>query len=386
MSILATLSLLAQRGAAYLEELYHAVSTADTTVIAEWAHALDTHPADLNRHYACARRLRKEDGILELMREHKFSLRRILLIDKRCRQLNDHALRSDYLRHFTEFAVSEQPSLPDLDAYLTDAVSRANATTPPPQHPRARVSKRADVRGFKHLHISAPAAHIDNLVAPLTPHVNGLKLANPSHSRDRCLGHAIVDAISGGGPLPSDDATDQLRHQPALIITAQDILDYSPRFAATSNGSTLTPAEFTEALLADTGWVLYYDAANRPAELHRIRNERLADQPQRVAMLLDNPVCAWPGCTAPAQACQAHHLEAHKHGGPTQIDNLAMVCPYHNRINDDDRIRGSGHLERDPQGHVRLVNPGTIYKAPIYNQAFVTACAGRAYAAYRQPA
>ena len=67
--------------------------------------------------------------------------------------------------------------------------------------------------------------------------------------------------------------------------------------------------------------------------------ERFANQKQRDMACMVSPVCAFPGCRHGAYASEIHHVDAWKHGGLTNMDNLVPLCRYHNRINDDDPWR-----------------------------------------------
>src|SRR4051812_28834881 len=49
--------------------------------------------------------------------------------------------------------------------------------------------------------------------------------------------------------------------------------------------------------------------------------------------------CTWKGCDRPPGWCQAHHIWHWTKGGPTNLDNLRLLCRYHHR-----RI----HLGHDP--------------------------------------
>ena len=66
------------------------------------------------------------------------------------------------------------------------------------------------------------------------------------------------------------------------------------------------------------------------------RTERMANEKQRLMAAAENPVCPWAECNYPADKCQVHHLQAWRHGGDTNMANLATCCPYHNGVNDDD--------------------------------------------------
>ena len=78
-------------------------------------------------------------------------------------------------------------------------------------------------------------------------------------------------------------------------------------------------------------------------------------------------MCPVPDCRHAADNCQVHHIKAWSKGGLTNMDNLAMLCRYHNRTNDDDpehsyhgrveNIRGAP-IWRSPRGHLI---PNTIH-------------------------
>lgn len=60
------------------------------------------------------------------------------------------------------------------------------------------------------------------------------------------------------------------------------------------------------------------------------RTTRLATAAQRKALIVrSGGTCEWPGCTIPHSWCDAHHLHHWEHGGPTDLDNLALVCNHH---------------------------------------------------------
>jgi hypothetical protein len=42
--------------------------------------------------------------------------------------------------------------------------------------------------------------------------------------------------------------------------------------------------------------------------------------------------CAFPGCHRPPTWCDAHHVIAWQDGGPTDLDNLVLLCTRHHRV------------------------------------------------------
>ena len=52
----------------------------------------------------------------------------------------------------------------------------------------------------------------------------------------------------------------------------------------------------------------------------------------RRAVITRDRHCAFPGCDTPPAACQVHHLTPKASGGPTTLDNLALLCAFHHLI------------------------------------------------------
>jgi hypothetical protein len=76
--------------------------------------------------------------------------------------------------------------------------------------------------------------------------------------------------------------------------------------------------------------------------------------------------CRYPGCRR-QRWVHAHHLIHWAHGGPTNLDNLISLCPYHHRLVHEGGWRISG----DPKGEVTWVAPGGTPFIP--NERFLDA-------------
>ncbi|MEO7131595.1 MAG: DUF222 domain-containing protein, partial [Dermatophilaceae bacterium] len=53
---------------------------------------------------------------------------------------------------------------------------------------------------------------------------------------------------------------------------------------------------------------------------------------QRRALNVRDRGCTYPGCAIPAQWCEAHHVQHWAHGGPTDLDNAALLCGRHHTL------------------------------------------------------
>lgn len=104
-----------------------------------------------------------------------------------------------------------------------------------------------------------------------------------------------------------------------------------------TDATTMTGAEFLAQFVANGDFELeaaVFHPQEGPVNLYRV--ERFANQKQRDLVRATMPVCPVPGCRHGADSCQIHHVTAWKHGGETNLGNLAPLCRYHNRTNDDD--------------------------------------------------
>ena len=122
-----------------------------------------------------------------------------------------------------------------------------------------------------------------------------------------------------------------------------------------TDGTIMTGAEYMQQ---EFGEVLEV-AAFHPEEgaVNLYDTERFANQKQRDMACMVSPVCAFPGCRHGAYGAEIHHVDAWKHGGYTNMDNLVPLCKYHNRINDDDPWRKS-------RGHIAMIRGAPWWISP----------------------
>jgi hypothetical protein len=76
------------------------------------------------------------------------------------------------------------------------------------------------------------------------------------------------------------------------------------------------------------------------------RTTRVVQPAQRTALAVRDGGCVFPGCDRPLAWCEAHHLVHWLDGGPTDLDNLALLCRAHHRAVHE----GGWRLARGPDG------------------------------------
>jgi hypothetical protein len=96
-------------------------------------------------------------------------------------------------------------------------------------------------------------------------------------------------------------------------------------------------------------------APTQPLEVGR--TSRVVQPAQRVALAVRDGGCVFPGCGRPLAWCEAHHLRHWLHGGPTDLQNLALLCRAHHRAVHE----GGWRLARDPDGRLAATPP---YRRP----------------------
>jgi hypothetical protein len=92
-------------------------------------------------------------------------------------------------------------------------------------------------------------------------------------------------------------------------------------------------------------------APRQPLEVGRAT--RVVQPAQRMALAVRDGGCVFPGCDRPLAWCDAHHLWHWVHGGPTDLDNLALLCRAHHRAVHE----GGWRLARGPDGRFGATPP-----------------------------
>ncbi|WP_061490073.1 HNH endonuclease signature motif containing protein, partial [Mycolicibacterium phlei] len=106
---------------------------------------------------------------------------------------------------------------------------------------------------------------------------------------------------------------------------------------ATTGGGTKLPISDVLRMAAHAHHHLaVFDGATGSALAH-FRGKRVATPAQRIMLIARDGGCTKPGCTVGAYGCQAHHAEKDWiDGGNTNVDEMALACPPHNRLVDTD--------------------------------------------------
>jgi hypothetical protein len=59
--------------------------------------------------------------------------------------------------------------------------------------------------------------------------------------------------------------------------------------------------------------------------------------------------CTAPGCHAPPDQCEAHHIVHWAHGGATDLDNLQLLCRHDHRRTHNQHQEARRHTDAQPR-------------------------------------
>lgn len=176
---------------------------------------------------------------------------------------------------------------------------------------------------------------------------------NPDTPAAAQLADALADLLRDGDTVP------KAAFRPIVIVP---IADHVRIHSGTgddvtltlTDGTTMTGAEYLQQEFGDVLEVAAFHPQHGPVNLYRA--QRLANTKQKTMSKLMCPACAFPDCKHCAETTQTHHIRAWRHGGMTNMDNLAELCRFHNGVNDDNREGRFGHID-NPGGRIRWVAP-----------------------------
>ena len=115
-----------------------------------------------------------------------------------------------------------------------------------------------------------------------------------------------------------------------LVTITLDQLESRLGLATTAHGGPISvpealrlagEAEIIPVVLDDGGGILAHG-----------RSRRVASSGQRLALAARDRGCSFPSCDRPPAWTQAHHVIAWIDGGPTDLDNLTLVCGFHHLL------------------------------------------------------
>ncbi|WLP88015.1 HNH endonuclease signature motif containing protein [Corynebacterium stationis] len=297
---------------------------------------------------------------IALAEERQLSVNHLLMINKHAKKLKARGaawkLRAEL--------IAREGSLEEINEYAQTRVTEEGGDTK--KKPGVRLGRVID--GLRTISITDTQRRITDLEKTLDAAIK-----DDDQPRSEALLEPFWDLVDGNG-------TELIKpeYRTVIAIGLEDFAKVScgkgeEVIVALSDGTTMTGAEFINAAMEGSlGDKLYVGLFHPTAGPVNLYEARFASDKLRTLAMAENLVCPWPDCNVPADRCQVHHIDAHKHGGHTKPSNLTMLCKYHNGVNDDDGLATPGRQRRKRpkrgkpsrgrmrrhRGKVRLHTPG----------------------------
>ncbi|WP_234424020.1 HNH endonuclease signature motif containing protein [Intrasporangium calvum] len=145
---------------------------------------------------------------------------------------------------------------------------------------------------------------------------------SPAKRRADALVEIVERGVAAAADLP---VTDKAK----LVVTLDhEVLTGRIRGTGLAGSGDVITAAAVRRLACDAAIIpMVLGGAGEPLDVGRAR--RLVTAAMRAALWQRDAGCTFPGCTAPAQWTDAHHVTPWWGGGPTSMDNLALLCRRH---------------------------------------------------------
>jgi len=245
------------------------------------------------------------------------------------------------------------PKLVPLDVLATSRclqhwAEMADATLEqkePPEEPPAEASLVKTIDGRTYLKGSFDGEHGELLAT-------AMRLADSGDHEvplSRRQGQALIDIARWF--LDHQKVNVGGRHRPHLnvVVDHDDLKDERP-------GRSLGGVPISGASIRKIGC---------DANVHRVitdgrgsildygRSTRTIPPAVYTSLVLRDWGCRFPGCDRPAEWCEGHHVWHWEDGGPTNLDNLVLLCSKHHHVIHLPDWR----LELNPHGSVEVTDP-----------------------------
>jgi hypothetical protein len=169
---------------------------------------------------------------------------------------------------------------------------------------------------------AALASHRDALIAEWKRDHGDDERASENRPPLPTTGEAFMRLVEAGWDA---EATRRPHGQHTTVVVHFDV---EQRAAALHLGPLLTEAE-RRYLTCDATCEVWFE---RDGEVIGAgRATRHINRRLRRALEHRHPMCAVPGCGA-TRGLHAHHIRHWEDGGPTELANLVLLCPYHHRL------------------------------------------------------
>ena len=139
-------------------------------------------------------------------------------------------------------------------------------------------------------------------------------------TREQRFADAIVE-LAGGGKPANVQVTATIETLKGMAGASAGEMEFSLPVSARAVQRMACDCSVTRVLLDQDSVVMDMG-----------RSKRVIATALRNALRIRDGHCQWPGCERPASWCDGHHIVSWIDGGPTDLQNLVLLCRRHHRM------------------------------------------------------
>ena len=342
--------------------LWAGTGARSTAALVAWRTGVSPHNAETIT--AVAERLPEFPRCAKGMREGRLSLDQVGVIAQRA------AVGSD--EHYA--ALASVATVTQLRTALKLAPRPEPDRRPEPQR---SITKTADEQ-YCYYRIKLPHLDAAKFDAALQSNLDALVAEyKRDHEKERPEQHSAPFPTTGDAFLLLAQAgwdADVARRPHGQQTTVVVHLDVAARAASLHLGPVLTDSE-RQYLTCDATFEVWFERAGQPIGCGR--ETRQISRRLRRALEHRDRCCVVPGCGA-TRGLHVHHIRHWEDGGPTELANLVLLCPYHHRCHHRGIITITGPAPdlRVSAGDGRPLDPGSLARPPTETPPAVPPCTG----------
>ncbi|ART73328.1 hypothetical protein BTO20_01200 [Mycobacterium dioxanotrophicus] len=348
------------------DELCGATGARSITALVAWKTGVTPNNADTI--VAVARRAEQFPLCTQALREGRLSLDQVGVIADRAADGSD--------AHFAELAavatVAQLRTAIKLEPKPEPQPDPDAPTEPEPVAPEPKRSfTKIEHDDYTTYQITLPRLEAAKLDAGMRSHQEALIAA---WKRDDDEGDQVseqappfpnaVDAFMSLVEAGWDADVERRPHgQHTTVVVHVDLdKDGEKPVAALHLGPVLTDDE-RRYLTCDATCEMWFERHGQPIGAGRAA--RTVNRRLRRALEHRDRCCAVPGCGA-TRGLHAHHVRHWEDGGPTELDNMVLLCPYHHRLHHKGgiTITGPAHQLRVTDATGRALHRGSLARPP----------------------
>jgi hypothetical protein len=299
------------------DELWGATGARSVAALVAWK--LGSSSGNAHTIATVARRLEEFPRCAQGMREGRLSLDQVGVIAARAGEGSDE--------HYAELARCATVN------QLRTAVKLEPRPEPDPRpEPQSSITKTSDDE-FTCWRIKLPHLAAAKFDAALASHRDALiaewKLDRENRGRATDTAPPFPGSVEAFMRLVEAGWDAEVARRPHGHHTTVVVhVDVEQRAAALHLGPLLSDAE-RRYLTCDATCEVWFERGGEVIGAGRAT--RQINRRLRRALEHRHRTCAVPGCGA-TRGLHAHHLRHWEDGGPTELDNLVLLCPYHHRL------------------------------------------------------